>query len=250
MPHTWQKALDSYQYSVRLSDFKDAPMYRRSCRRWFEYDTGIGDRSRTMEFEERFRELGPHSLKAWYEVVFWKHFSSEGTASHRSRTVIDNIKRSSVSASRLWRLCQRYVEDPNQDTFQSFRQNLVKGSAVAVAATFPAFICPEKFPMVDKHVADWARHNRSRHSYQKIGGPVLAEAPDLSGSVTALRDDIIVHREFVKSWIEWCQFTAGILNQRSEFHWRARDVEMAVFTAEISQKRPAPWDRLTLKPLT
>ena len=56
--------------------------------------------------------------------------------------------------------------------------------------------------------------------------------------------------QFVLPWIDWCQCTADMLNQRTDHHWRARDVEMAVFTAQRSQKYPDPWDRLTLKPLT
>ncbi|MYC33785.1 MAG: hypothetical protein F4X64_11495 [Chloroflexi bacterium] len=228
MPQTWEKALDSYNYEVRLAEFQDAQMYPG----WFKWDTGNGDRARTMEFEKRFRKLAPDHLEAWYEVVFWKLYSSDGAASHRARTVINAIKESGVSAPQLWLLCQRYIDEPNRENFQSFRQNLVTSSAVAVAATFPAFACPEKFPMVDKHVTDWARHNGSHHGNQKPVGTILAEAPDLSGSVTALRDDLMVHRRFVQSWNDWCQFIAELLNQRTNRHWRARDVEMAVFTAQ------------------
>lgn len=34
------------------------------------------------------------------------------------------------------------------------------------------------------------------------------------------------------SWMAWCQTMAAKLSQRTGFFWRARDVEMAVFTAQ------------------
>ena len=79
MPQTWQKARDSYKYPVRLADFDFEG--HRTDRHWFEYDTGNGDRSRTMEFEDRFRKLAPHYLEAWYEVVYWENVLSRATRS-------------------------------------------------------------------------------------------------------------------------------------------------------------------------
>ena len=217
MPHTWQKALDSYRYEVHLADFGDARKYPDA----FKYDIGSGDRTSTMKFEERFRELAPHRLDAWCEVVFWKMYSQRGAASHRSRTVISNIKASGVSAEELWNLCQDYIQRPCLRTFRPFRAKFATTTALATAATFPAFICPEIFPMVDRQVAKWVQANGVRHR--------IFPSPKLNGTVLYEND-----WDFVQAWIDWCQYTAGVLNRSTDQHWRARDVEMAVFAAQPS----------------
>ncbi len=217
MPQTWQDVFNAYRYPVRLGDFKDAQRY---CG-WFKYDTGDGDRDRTIEFERRFRELAPHHLEVWYEVVFWKMYSQRGTASHRSQTVIENIKTSGVSAGELWDLCYNYVQGPCLRTFRPFRAKFAKTTALATAATFPAFISPDLFPMVDNQVAKWVQVNGTRHG--------IFPPPKLKGTVLHEND-----WDFVEAWIDWCRYAAGILNQRTEQDWRARDVEMAVFAAQPS----------------
>ena len=234
MPHTWEKALDSYQYPVHLAVFEGA---RPGS---FEYDTGNGDQAQTMEFETRFRERGPCNLEAWAEVVFWKLYTIPPARQKTTKQVLA----SRVTAAELWQHCANYIEKPTLQSFQAFREKLFKEPVVATAATFPAFICPEKFPMVDKQVTKWARTEGTKHSYAAIGGPSFSRVPELGKKGVRESD-----WAFVESWIDWCQFTAGILNQRTERHWRARDVEMAVFTAQISQKYPDPGRRLTLHPL-
>ena len=74
-------------------------------------------------------------------------------------------------------------------------------------------------------------------------GPGYVGGGDLE-CVPALKQGVLMesHWQFIQSWIAWCRFTARELSQRTGFAWRARDVEMAVFTA---QKR-----ELSLTPLT
>ena len=236
MPHSWQKARDSYRYPVRLADFDFKG--HRTDRSWFEYDTGNGDRFRTMEFEDRFRKLAPHHLEAWYEVVFWKLSSQGGRANIHTPTAITNIEKSRLTANDLWDLCGDYMGKPNSRSFKDFRKYLFPSNAVATAATFPAFICPEKFPMVDGQIAKWAKENSHKHIYKLRHGSVMLPT---SSSVNSIN-------QFVIPWYQWCRHTADILSDRTGEHWRARDVEMAVFTVQRSQRyseRP-----LTLNPLT
>ena len=181
----------------------------------------VGDQSHTMEFEEWFREFGPYHLEAWYEVVFWKMYSQDGAASHRSQTVIDNIKASGVSAGELWDLCHDYVQNSTPENFSRFRCKLVKTDRVATAATFPAFMCPEQFPMVDTRIAAWSQSNGTMHR--------LLSAP--RGAEKGVFER---HWDFVKAWIKWCRLKAAVLTQRISAHWRARDVEMTVFTVQGS----------------
>lgn len=221
MPQTWQNALDSYRYPVRLADFKDAGMYPG----WFEYDTGNGDQSHTVEFEGWFRELAPYHLEAWYEVVFWKLYSQGGRRDRITPNAIANIERSRLTATDLWNLCHDYINNPCKDSFKAFRENLFPSSVVATAATFPAFICPDEFPMVDKRIASWASDHAREHVYCLPTGTI---ALPVKGNVNSFD-------QFVGPWYEWCRHTATILSRLTDKHWRARDVEMAVFTAEGSE---------------
>ena len=227
---TWERALDSYRYPVDLTDFRDA----RKHRGWFHQNIA-GNRTETMSFETRFREQAHEHLEAWGEVVFWKLFSSgTGRAAKRAAALLG----SGVAPADLWSWCADYIANPNLESFRAFRHKLFTQPVVATAATFPAFICPEKFPMVDTQITRWANDNGGAYGYSAVGGPDLECVPRLRPGAV-LRES---HWRFVESWIAWCQFTAGILSQGTGRVWRARDVEMAVFAARRRD--------LTLKPLT
>ena len=73
--------------------------------------------------------------------------------------------------------------------------------------------------MVDTQIARWVRENGEQHGY-----PGDIEVP---GAAIAER-----HWPFVASWTAWCQTMAARLSRRTGFFWRARDVEMAIFTAQ------------------
>ena len=228
---TWERALDAYRYPVDLTGFRDAHEHRD----WFDLKIDPGDVAQTVHFETRFRARAQDHLEAWGEVVFWKLYSGgKGRAAKRAGALLG----SGVVAADLWWSCADYIADPNLDSFRAFRTKLFKQPVVATAGTFPAFVCPEKFPMVDTQITRWAREHGGAHGYAAIGGPDLESVPWLRpGAVVRER-----HWAFVASWIAWCQFTAAILTQRTERGWRARDVEMAVFSAQKSRN-------LTLRPL-
>ena len=228
---TWERALDSYRYPVDLTDFRDAQKHRG----WFDLKIVPGNLSQTMSFETRFRAEARDHLEAWGEVVFWKLLSG-GTG--RAAKRVDALLGSGAAPADLWSSCANYIANPNLASFRAFRCKLFKQPVVATAATFPAFICPDRFPMVDTQITRWASENSGAHRYSGVGGPDLECVPALRpGAVLRERD-----WRFVESWIAWCQFTAGILSQRTARPWRARDVEMAVFSAQRRHD-------LTLKPL-
>ena len=233
---TWEEALQAYRYPVDLAVFRNAHKYPD----WFKINTDNGGLNQTTTFEDRFRKYAPHSIEAWYEVVFWKMFSQRGRKNHTTERVIKKITDSRVTADTLLELCREYMVCQDIASFQRFRSNLFKSHVVAVAATFPAFLDPQNFPMVDTHVANWARSHRSQHDYTRHGGPALSRPPEFTKSITVLRFDQNGHWEFVASWIEWCRFVARILSCHTDRHWRARDVEMAVFTTQRRCKELRP----------
>ena len=220
------KALDSYSYPVDLAGFPGAP----APGNWFQLNIAPGDPLQTTGFETRFREQARHHIEAWAEVVFWKLCAMPGVAAGQAAALLG----AGAPPADLWWSCLDYVENPNLESFRAFRSKLFEAPVVATAATFPAFICPERFPMVDKQVTRWALENGSSHRCSGVGGPDLKCVPDLAGVL------LESHWPFVESWIAWCRFTAWKLGQCSGRRWRARDVEMAVFTAKKNGLPLAP----------
>ena len=222
MPDTWTDALEKYRYPVDLRRFTGAGDYPG----WFELNICPGDPLQTMGFETRFRGQARDHKEAWAEVVFWKLYS---TGSGRAATTTRNLLARGVSAKDLWALCMAYVERPDRGTLRAFRRKLgFTAPVVATAAAFPAFVRPRDFPMVDKQVARWATRNHDRHRYFEVGGPNLQGVASLPAASVLTES----HWPFVESWGDWCRFTAGELGHRTGRVWRARAVEMAVFTAQ------------------
>ena len=223
----WECALNRYCYPVDLATFEGAAEHPG----WFQHEDSPweGDLASTADFENRFRGNAERHIEAWYEVVFWKNIRR--APSHRAREVITKTRRERTTSEELYRLCRRYVETPSRETFEDFRKKLFRADVVATAATFPAFLCPDRFPMVDTKVAEWARCHGPDHSYEPMGGPALAPGPVFDQNITVIRSRQPLHWDFVESWIEWCRYTAGLLTEHSGRMWSAREVEMAIFTA-------------------
>lgn len=224
----WERALNAYRYDADLTRFSGADQHPG----WFGLNIDPGDPLQTMGFETRFRGQARRHLEAWAEVVFWKLYTMPPARNGAAQQVFERKVRPAV----LWGLCLDYVTNPNIESFRVFRNELFD-TGVATAATFPAFICPERFPMVDTQTARWAIENGSQHGYSGVGGPDLECVPELGPGDTIQESDW----RFVETWLAWCRFTAWRLSQRTQRWWRARDAEMAVFAA---QKR-----QLTLPPL-
>ncbi len=218
---SWKLALDAYRYGVDLRRFSRASEYPG----WFDLNIDPGDPLQTMGFETRFREQARHHLRAWGEVVFWKLY---GMPPARNSTT-ERVLASGVTPMTLWSSCMDYMTNPNLESFKAFRNKLF-GDGVATAATFPAFIRPDQFPMVDTQITRWARKNSRVHRYSAVGGPDLECVPELQPGTVLTESDW----RFIDSWIAWCRFTAWKLSQRTGREWRARDVEMAVFSAQRS----------------
>ncbi len=217
---TWARALDEYRYPVDLARFSGADEHAS----WFDLDTKPGDRLKTTGFEDRFREQAQHRLEVWGEVAFWKLYTMPQVRNRTTQRVLD-VR---VRPDELWSACMDYIDAGSKKSFSTFRSRLFASPGVATAATFPAFICPERFPMVDTQITRWALENGHLHCYSGIGGPDLERVRALqAGQVLTER-----HWPFIESWIAWCRFTARELNRRTACAWRARDVEMAVFTAQ------------------
>ena len=181
---TWQKALDAYWYDNK-------------------------GRAATLDFQDWFRENAGKSLEPWFKVARWKSPRSA------DKTIIQ-IRQSGAPPQLLEMLCRNYTENLSKQTFREFRQKIAKTEALATAATYPAFLRPDIFPMVDTQTAEWVRNNNWTG---------IQNVPDVKGDGRVLHER---HWKYVQDWIVWCRNTATQLGNE----WTARDVEMAIFTAQ------------------
>ena len=164
-----------------------------------------------MSFEAHFRAKALDHLEVWGEVVFWKLYSGwTGRATRQAGALLG----SGAVAADLWSSCTSYIANPSLKSFKAFRYKLFKQPVVATAATFPAFICPERFPMVDRQVTRWARENSSAHLYSGVGGPDLECVPALLPGAVLTES----HWSFVELWIAWCsslrQYSLNVQDDR------------------------------------
>ncbi len=224
---SWARALEKYNYPFDLRQFNESSKPKQ----FFDLKRESCDRDCTKDFEDRFRIRGPYDLEVWAEILYWKTYSGFRPNGVR---MANKLLKSNASPSELWQCCQEYIERPGMETVCNFRKKLGIQSGLATALTFPAFICPERFPMVDSQVTKWAFRNGAEHSHSTNGGPDLKCVPNLEGRSKKYLD--VCDHPFVISWIKWCRHTASKLSGHSGYPWRARDVEMAVFTAARSNK--------------
>lgn len=220
LPETWCRALESYRYPVDLRRFKD----RTAFPDWFNMRLAKGDRAETIAFENRFRRLAGTDLAAWYEVIYWKMYSQGGRRDYRTRLIVEQLRYSKTKAQDLLDACRSYVARPSRQALDVFHRLFrFKTRSIAIVATFPAFLDPECFPMVDTRIAQWVQYSCEQFNAADPGAPRLF--PPAGGSL------VTRHYPFIEVWTEWCRYQAKKLREATQFEWRARDVEMAIFHA-------------------
>ncbi|MGO9056062.1 MAG: hypothetical protein ACLQU2_01535 [Candidatus Binataceae bacterium] len=181
-----------------------------------------------MAFEARFREFAPRSIEAWYEVIFWKLASTGKRGEYFAGRFIEKFRASGYTAPELWKACSDFVESGGRKEFRALQDRLfLTSAALPVAATFPAFMYPERFPMADRWVAKWVSRYCDENPAQARDLVKPSEA-FLQGKKTTLT--VPADWQFYLKWVEWCRTSAKHLAELTAFPWRARDVEMAVFT--------------------
>ncbi|MBM4294382.1 MAG: hypothetical protein FJ126_05675 [Deltaproteobacteria bacterium] len=222
MPDSWTRALNLYCYPV------DLRAYRRSHEFPGFFEMLIqGDRTSTMAFENRFRETAPNHIAAFLEVVFWKLFSQGGRRDIKTDNVKDHVQRSNILPKNLWNAVLIFLKDQNLNNLRSIRTMLgFTAPVLATTLTFPAFAHPDTFPMVDTRVAKWVNeHFQEGHNINK---KYKLTNFNYNGQGVLTENDFTNYLH----WVGWCRETSEILTRQTGEKWRARDVEMAVFTAQ------------------
>lgn len=248
MPESWCNALMKYKYEVNLANYPNAqkfPIY---------FNQHIsGDRDSTINFEYYFRKKCSIEIEPWFEVVFWKMYSQgKFIRDSQTNTIIQRFF-NKVSPSSLLEAAKKFMECKNNEeakrAFILYQKKFYAGDSIATVATFPSFLDPQNFPMVDTRVAKWVTIYYSKFNSFTNDEPKLIPSP--SAEATKPSDlnekwkfnlNINSDFEFYWRWILWTREYAQKLNTyNTGFTWRSRDVEMAVFTEG--------WNRSKLNPL-
>ena len=152
-----------------------------------------------------------------------------GRGESKAAQLIEGLRAINAAAPKLWNACANFVGSGNRESFETLQSELfIVTKSIPVAATFPAFMCPARFPMVDSWIAKWVV--RYREAY-----PAEAEASGLaapSESFLARRKTTLTvpgDWPFYRGWVQFCRTAASILTPQTLFPWRARDIEMAAF---------------------
>ncbi len=220
----WKKALNSYNYPVTLSNYRQAQNYSGH----FAFRP-IYDRASTILFEDYFRNNASLKIEYWLEVVFWKMYSQGGRRDIKTADMANHFEASGITASQLSSACNNYIKNDTRQNLQVIIKCLgFSSSAIAISATFPAFFCPDLYPMVDTRIAKWVGKHMVAHNNADPSSPQLIRPRYLDTKSTVLTLSDI---DFVKSWTQWCRHKAVQLSNSTNIKWRPRDVEMAVFYA-------------------
>lgn len=211
----WRCAREAFDWKADLSKFRDREEFK-----------GFFDReitpSNLEDFEQAFRDsLSANEFPRAGEVCFWKNFGRNGDA-----LALRLLRHLALPEN--WKAfvdgLQRLGEDPTFEHFKTFRRACDEKNGFATPVTFLAFYRPDRFPMVDQRIADWRAHHSA--------GLAPAQAQRFSR-----REDGWIrgtHQSW-KAYLEWAKFCRQAGECLSAFDgrpWRARDVEMAVWTAQ------------------
>ena len=220
MPNSWSEALNSYCYPVDLRKYRRAYKFPG-----FFNGNILGDRNSTIEFENHYQATASNNIAAYFEVVYWKLYSQPQHRKKATNRIVDFIQGSGITSRQLWDAIQQFLRIPSSPNLDKIRKLLgISTEVLAVPLTLCALADPQEFPMIDNQVADWVNSNASNHNVNRRRKLTLF----IKGN-TSLRD-----KDFLNylNWVAWCQEVTQVLNGFTREKWRARDVEMAVFTAQ------------------
>lgn len=220
MPITWVKALNAYLYHADLRKYGRASQFPEFFNREI-----AGDRNSTVAFETLYQQTAQENMARFFEVVYWKLYSQPSRREKATNRIVDFVQNNVTKPEELWDTIQRFLDNPTIWNLNQIRNLLgIKTNVLAVPLTLCALADPHKFPMIDNQVADWVNSNASAHNDKRKN-----KLSVFKKKYTSIRDDDF---SSYLDWIEWCREVAQILTKLTEREWRARDVEMAVFTAQ------------------
>lgn len=172
-----------------------------------------------IEPQPSLTKLGPRSLKPTSAVgdsaLLGERTGRVGDS--RAERMIEDLRDFGPSAPRMWAACWDFVASGKREAFKDLQTSLfIVAGGIPVAATFPAFMAPERFPMVDSWIAKWVL--RYHDAYPADPAAVHLVAP--SEPFTSGRRKTLVASadwKFYCGWIEWCRAAASVLSENTDF---------------------------------
>lgn len=228
MPETWKDALEKYRYEVNLMEYCGRERFPKYFERYIP-----GDRCSTIDFENYFRCNCSTKIEPWFEVIFWKMNSQKNRRQAQTCNIVQKFLKSEMQPSKLYNAVKKFMEcktdEEAKNAFKIYQNMFYPSDRIATVATFPAFLDPQNFPMVDTHIAKWVNMQRQRFNSANPDAPQLISSEYGSNSKSSLS---MSDFPFYLRWIQWTRYYAKKLNMcDTGIDWRPRDVEMAVFTA-------------------
>lgn len=220
MPNSWKEVLDAFLYPVNLRDYERG----REFPGFFNMKIS-GNRDSTIAFENHYQEAASANIAAFFEVVFWKLYSQKSRCQKGTTRIISFVQENGITSKQLWDSVQQFVKLQTMENLEGIRKLLgIVTDVLAIPLTLPALASPKTIPMIDIQVARWVNHNAYTHSINRIN-----RLTPFKMNYTSLRDnDFLAYL----NWVAWCREVAQVLTNIRKEEWRARDVEMAVFTAQ------------------
>ncbi len=204
---SWKRAREAFEYPVDLKSFNDGDAYPGFFDR-------VIDSGETTEFEDAFRaELVPGGrVERAAEVVYWKNYKMFG---HKpTRRLLSNVN----SPERWVQFVNTLKAVATALTWESFCEFKKLCPGFATPITLLSFYDPHRYPMVDKWIGKWWLERFPRRP-QFDWNPNRTLLKPSNGSWDAYL-----------AWAEFCREQASLLSRLSGKPWRARDVEMAVWS--------------------
>lgn len=222
MKNTWITALDNYGYNVKLYDYVDSDMSSN----FFDIEI-IGDRKSTIEFEKRFRE-NSDKIEAWCEVVFWKLYSQGGRSEKNTTRCWNHWRDNDITGKCLRNAAEKFIEKQDESSLKEYKKLWpFKSEAITILITHISFLKPEEFPMADTRIAKWVNQEYQSNIFNDgVPSELQLIKPKVRSGIR------MSDFNFYMRWILWTRYMAAKLTEETDFKWRARDVEMAVFTAQ------------------
>lgn len=210
----WKAAKEKYDWEVDLRRFKNSDNYPGYFNRIITKDC-----KDVKEFTKKFKEAVDGSDPTLYviagEVCFWKNNRRAGN--NNTQSLLNHLKN-----PEKWETFTRSLKivssEPSWENFKELCNACGQKNGFATPITFLAFYNPEMYPMADKHIAEWWNKNKERFGYETEPG-------------FKQRDDGYVPNspQNWKAYLAWYKFCRVYA---SSLRWRARDVEMSVFSSQ------------------
>ncbi len=262
MSQTWNDARGQFGYEYDLRDY-DSEVGRQKRMDYERAHQNIGldvhghqgffqlhgnDISANTVLETHFQDHARESVEAYYEIMFWKE-----PMVFRAARMIHNLREMNTPPAEIFKAGETFIDGLEQQSFERFTELCgIKGTGLAVPSAILCSINPEKMPIVDMWVARWVNAYHQEYEglvpFDDFNSQCLRKQEIMRENAERAEQErqivpqpIVSAKDFesYRKWILWTRKYAEVLTAHTKTKWRARDVEMAVFTAhQMKMKLP------------